>query len=285
MKNTKTQMLVKNRIDETFYNLLQKGGKGLITYIMAGYPDRFATFEYMNALCKGGSDIIELGVPFSDPVADGPVIQRAAAASLAKGTDLDCIFDITENFRKFGAGKNTPVILMLYTNTVLKYQPDHFFNTAAKKGIDGVIIPDLPFCESQELREISKAHGIYLINLVTPSSEKRLEQIAENSEGFLYCVSSYGVTGIRENISENTSLYSRLKITCPNLPLAIGFGISTPLQAKCAVKDMDAVIIGSLLQKIIEDTAADNCACNKTALMLKEAANEFKTAISVNKSE
>ena len=187
-----------NRIDQRFAALKLQNKKALITFITAGDPDLKATETLVLEMEKAGADIIELGVPFSDPVAEGPVIQAASERALKSGTTLKDIFTLVKNLRQ---KTDIPILLMMYLNCIFKYGKEKFFENCVESGIDGVIVPDMPFEERDEISAESKKAGVYAINLVAPTSKERIKEIASESEGFLYCVSSLGVTGQRSNFS------------------------------------------------------------------------------------
>jgi len=237
-----------NRIDVKFADLKSKGKKALITFITAGDPDLTTTESLVLEMEKAGADIIELGVPFSDPVAEGPIIQAASARSLKNNTNLNDIFNLVVSLRE---KTNVPILLMMYLNCIYNYGKDNFFAMCAKSGIDGVIVPDMPFEERSELSSEAHKYGIYSISLVAPTSNDRIKAIAEQSEGFLYCVSSIGVTGTRSSFNTNfDEFFSQIDLHV-KIPTAIGFGISTPEQVAALKKYADGIIVGSAIVKIV----------------------------------
>lgn len=243
-----------NRIDVKFANLKSQGKKALITFVTAGDPDLVITEKLVLEMEKAGADIIELGVPFSDPVAEGPIIQAASARSLKNNTNLNDIFNLVVRLRQ---KTQVPILLMMYLNCIYNFGKDNFFSMCSQSGIDGVIVPDMPFEERSELSFEAHKHGIYSISLVAPTSNDRIKAIAEESEGFLYCVSSIGVTGTRSSFKTNfdeffSQIYRHVKI-----PTAIGFGISTPEQVKALKKYADGIIVGSVIVKIVGQYGKD----------------------------
>jgi tryptophan synthase alpha chain len=222
--------------------------KAFIAFLTAGDPDLQTTEELVFEMEKSGADIIELGIPFSDPIAEGPVIQEADLRSLASGTTADKIFAMVKRIRE---KSQIPLVFLTYMNPVFKYGYDAFFAKCKEVGIDGIIIPDLPFEERAEVHEFSSKHGIDLVPLVAPTSEERIKKIAAYAEGYLYVVSSLGVTGIRSEIKTDlTSIINAAKETA-KVPLAVGFGINTPEQAAKISKISDGIIVGSAIVKII----------------------------------
>ena len=240
---------VKNRITGKFVELGKKGEKALITYITAGDPDLYTTKELVLSLLKAGADIIELGVPYSDPLADGPTIQLAAQRALKSGTNLQRIF---QTVRELRGQTQIPIALMTYYNPLLKYGLENVAAHAAKAGVDGFIVPDLPLEESDDFKNLLTNLGLSLIQFVAPTSgPERISQIAEAADGFIYCVSLTGVTGVREGIPENLKGFMEIVRNATTKPLAVGFGISTPEQVAAISEFCDAVIVGSALVKII----------------------------------
>lgn len=240
-----------NPIDSTFAALADRGEKALIAYIMAGDPSIQKTVAYAKALAEGGADIIELGMPFSDPIADGPVIQRAAQRALGSGTNIRRIFEAVRTFRKASA---VPVILMGYVNPVIKYGAGNFFRDAASSGVSGVILPDVPLEESGLLRDHADIADIHVIMLAAPTSgRRRLLQLARNTQGFLYYISLTGVTGSSKEI--NSAVFGDIAWVRERtrVPVAVGFGISTPEQAGRAAVVADGIVLGSAFVKLVED--------------------------------
>lgn len=236
-----------NRIDEKFASL--NGKKALITFVTAGDPDLETTEKLVLSMIDSGADIVELGVPFSDPVAEGPVIQTASERSLAGGTTLVKIFALVKSLRE---KTNAPLLLMMYLNTIYGFGTEKFFQLCVENGIDGVIVPDMPYEERDEIQPTAKKYGIHSISLVAPTSKERIAMIANDASGFLYCVSSTGVTGTRNNFSTNFEEFFATIKQNSKIPCAVGFGISNPEQAKEMSGYCDGVIVGSAIVKIIE---------------------------------
>lgn len=238
-----------NRIDACFVRLRQQGRKALITYITTGDPDLETTRRCVLAMADSGADVIELGIPFSDPLADGPVIQQAVQRALAGGFKMRQAFDLAAAVRR---ETQVPLVFMTYFNPVLQYGLERFSGNAAESGVDGLIIPDMPVEESGPMVGACQKAGLHLIPLVAPTTtDRRLRRIAAAAAGFIYCVSLTGVTGERERLSERLfGLIERLR-PLTSLPLAAGFGISTPEQARDAAKMADGVIVGSAFVRLI----------------------------------
>ena len=242
------------RIKEKFAELDAKKEKALIAYIMVGYPNEAATMASVRGLIHGGADIIELGFPFSDPLADGPVIQNASMVSLHNGTKINRFFKIVKKIRK---ETDIPLILMTYTNILYHKGYQKFIVEAKKAGIDGLILPDMSIEESKEYLLATK-NMIDTIFLISPNTTKsRIENIAKSSSGFLYLVAVYGTTGVKTGIQNYTlkAIKEVKKITKGNIPIGVGFGISTPEDVKKYIQTgADAVIVGSAFLKLIEKT-------------------------------
>jgi tryptophan synthase alpha chain len=203
---------------------------------------------------EAGADLVEIGIPFSDPVAEGPVIQAADERALAAGVTVDDVFSMMERVRK---SCDVPVALMTYVNPVVRYGTERFMKNCSKAGIDAVIVPDVPFEERDELLPFCGRYGITLISMVAPTSGERIRMIAAEAEGFIYCVSSPGVTGIRETIGNEAGEMVRAIKTVKDIPCAIGFGISTPEQAAELSRLGDGIIVGSAVVKIVEQYCED----------------------------
>lgn len=226
-----------------------ENGKAFIAFITCGDPDLQTTAAAIRAAVENGADLIELGIPFSDPTAEGPVIQGANLRALKGGVTTDKIFDFVKELRR---DVKVPMVFMTYANVVFSYGTERFVSTCKEIGMDGLILPDLPFEEKEEFQPVCKKYGIDLISLIAPTSENRIAMIAKEAEGFLYIVSSLGVTGTRSEI--NTDLESIVKVVRENtdIPCAIGFGISTPKQAQKMAAISDGVIVGSAIVKLLE---------------------------------
>ena len=223
-------------------------GKAFIAFITGGDPDLDTTERLIYAMDKAGADLIEIGIPFSDPVAEGPVIQAASERALAGGCTADKLFDLVAKVRKTC---EKPIVFMTYINPVFTYGKDKFMAKCAECGIDGIIIPDIPYEEKDELSAECKTHGIDFISLIAPTSHERITMIAKEAEGFVYCVSSMGVTGIRNEINTDISSMVQLVKQVNDIPCAVGFGISTPEQAEKMAGVSDGAIVGSAIVKLV----------------------------------
>jgi tryptophan synthase alpha chain len=249
-----------NRIDQKFQQQLNQGKKALITFVTAGDPDLATTRRLVMAMAEAGADLVELGVPYSDPIAEGPVIQAANTRALKNDVRIDRLFELAADLRKSPGKRNTdiPLVFLLYVNCILQYGKARFLDQCAAKGIDGLIIPDLPYEESEEIAAETRRTGVRLIRLVAPSSAGRIETIARQAEGFLYCVSSLGVTGIRSSFHTDFENFFGHINRFKTAPSAIGFGISSPAQVRELKKYCDGVIVGSaIVQKIAESGSPD----------------------------
>ena len=226
-----------------------ENGKAFIAFITCGDPDLETTAATVRTAAENGADLIELGIPFSDPTAEGPVIQGANLRALSGGVTTDKIFDLVRNLR---SDVKVPMVFMTYANVVFSYGAERFISICRDIGIDGLILPDLPFEEKEEFQSVCRQDEVDLISLIAPTSENRIAMIAREAEGFLYIVSSLGVTGARSEIK--TDLASIVEVVRQNtdIPCAIGFGISTPEQARKMAGISDGVIVGSAIIKIIE---------------------------------
>lgn len=245
-----------NRIASKFNELKSKNQKALICYVVAGYPDIMTSERIITSLINGGADIIEIGIPFSDPIADGSTIQDAIQNSLIAGTTPDMCLELASRIRK--TFPNIPLIIMTYSNILYRKGYIQFAKKAKESGIDGFIVPDIPIEESKEYLNTMQNLGMSTIFLVSPNtSEKRLKMISRICTGFLYAISVYGTTGERQSFDEYTieSIKRIKKVTAyDELPLAVGFGISNPQHVKYMIKaGVDAVIIGSAIIKKIKE--------------------------------
>lgn len=231
-----------------------ENGKAFIPFITCGDPDLETTAKIAREAVANGADLIELGIPFSDPTAEGPVIQGANIRALKGGVTTDKVFDLVRELRK---DVTVPMVFMTYSNVVFSYGADKFISTCKEIGINGLILPDLPYEEKEEFLPQCKKYGVDLISLIAPTSENRIAMIAKEADGFIYLVSSLGVTGTRSEI--NTDLKSIVDVIRQNssVPCAIGFGISTPEQAKKMADIADGAIVGSAIIKIIEQYGKD----------------------------
>ncbi|MDH5761878.1 MAG: tryptophan synthase subunit alpha [Nitrospinota bacterium] len=241
-----------SRIQKRFDGLKSKSEKALVAFITAGDPDLETTKELFSVIEEGGADIIELGVPFSDPLADGPVIQAASQRSLKSGTTLKKIIQLVREIRQ---SSQLPIVLMTSFNPVFVYGQEAFVKDAVEAGVDGVIIPDLPPEEAGEFDEFAKAKNLDMIHLLAPTSTPdRIEMVGAQSRGFIYYVSLTGVTGTRDSLAKGVEdKVSRIKQATP-LPVLIGFGVSGPEQARAASKCSDGVIVGSAIVRLIAET-------------------------------
>lgn len=226
-----------------------ENGKAFIPFITCGDPDLETTAKIVREAVANGADLIELGIPFSDPTAEGPVIQGANIRALSGGVTTDKVFDLVRDLRR---DVTIPMVFMTYANVVFSYGAEQFIGTCKEIGIDGIILPDLPFEEKEEFLPVCQKYDVDLISLIAPTSENRIAMIAKEATGFIYLVSSLGVTGTRSEIK--TDLASIVKVIRENtdVPCAIGFGISTPEQAKKMADVSDGAIVGSAIIKIIE---------------------------------
>ncbi len=226
-----------------------ENGKAFIAFITCGDPDLETTAAVVRSAAESGADLIELGIPFSDPTAEGPVIQGANLRALSGGVTTDQVFALVKELRR---DVSVPMVFMTYANVVFSYGAEKFISTCREIGIDGLILPDLPFEEKDEFLPICRKYGVDLVSLIAPTSENRIAMIAKEAEGFIYVVSSLGVTGMRSEIK--TDLASIVKVIRENTdtPCAIGFGISTPEQAKKMADISDGAIVGSAIIKLIE---------------------------------
>ncbi|MDR1941068.1 MAG: tryptophan synthase subunit alpha [Endomicrobium sp.] len=260
-----------DKISEIF-----KNKKCLITYLTAGDPDLDKTAEYIVTMSKSGADLIEIGIPFSDPTAEGEVIQNAMMRALKNDITIDKIFDAAA---KAGKEIQTPLVFMTYLNPVFSYGYDKFFKKCKETGISGVIVPDMPFEEQDEIRQWTSKYGVDIITLIAPTSQERIEKLAAQAEGFIYLVSSLGVTGIRTKITTDIEkIVSQIKKTA-SVPVAVGFGISTPAQVKEMTKYADGAIVGSAIVKIIAEYGQNaSKPLAEYVSSLKQAASENSAA-------
>lgn len=249
-------MATPTRISDRFRDLKAKGKKGLVVYLTAGDPNLDATGELLSALDRAGADVIELGVPFSDPLADGPVIQRASERALRAGTTLRKILDRFEAWRE---NVETPIILFSYFNPILQYGLENFAGRAAKVGVDGALIVDLTADEADEYVRVMRAHQLDTVFLASPTStEARLKRAAQLSTGFFYLISRTGVTGERADTASSGKVLAERARRLTSLPLAVGFGISTPGQVKEVQSYAEAAVVGSAVVHTIEDRFAED---------------------------
>ena len=229
-------------------------GKAFIAFITCGDPDLETTAAVVRAAAANGADLIELGIPFSDPTAEGPVIQGANLRALQGGVTTDKIFDLVRELRK---DVSIPMVFMTYANVVYSYGAERFIRTCREIGIDGLILPDVPFEEKEEFLPLCHRYGVDLVSLIAPTSENRIADIAAEAEGFLYIVSSLGVTGTRSEITTDLASIVSVVRRYSKIPCAVGFGISTPEQARKMADVSDGAIVGSAIIKILEQYGRD----------------------------
>ncbi len=240
-----------NRIDIAFNDLAQKEEKALVGFLTAGDPDPERSLALITAMCASGLDLLELGVPFSDPTADGPVIQRSSGRALAAGVDLDRVLDLTAALRR---RTRIPIILFSYYNPILAHGAAAFHRDALKAGADGVLLVDLPPEESNELTDLWPDNGLCLIRLTSPTTPtERMARIADSANGFIYHVSQLGVTGGEGLCTDGIATKVAELRTVTRLPVCVGFGISTPEQVAAVARIADGVVIGSAFERLIEE--------------------------------
>lgn len=238
-----------SRIKKAFENQ-----KAFIAFVTGGDPDLETTEALIPKMAEAGADLIEIGIPFSDPIAEGVVIQEADVRALKAGTTTDMLFDMVARVRE---KTQVPLVFMTYINPIYTYGTERFMKRCAEVGIDGVIIPDVPFEERDEVKGICEAAGIDLISMIAPTSNERIHMIAKEAVGFLYCVSSLGVTGVRQNITTDIGAMIEQVKQVSDIPCAIGFGIATPQQAETMAQKADGVIVGSAIVKIVAKYGKD----------------------------
>lgn len=274
-KNKKEEREEKmNRIEERLAQVQKDGKKAFITYMTAGLPDMEGTKRIMLAEAEAGIDVIELGIPFSDPVADGPVIQNASYQSILKGTNLKKCFALMEELRK---ECQVPVVFMMYYNTILYYGIEDFVGKCAEVGVDGLIIPDLPFEEQGELQEVLNRieDAPILLQLVSPVSKNRIPMILEQARGFVYCVSSMGVTGQAAKFHRNVSEYLKEVKQISKIPVMMGFGIRTASDVIPYCEIIDGAIVGSYFITLMEKS-------NYDLQVVRDYIAEFKKEMNVS---
>ncbi len=248
-------------------------GKAFIPFITCGDPDLDTTYEAVLKMAENGADLIELGIPFSDPTAEGPVIQGANIRALAGGVTTDKVFDLVRKIRKT---VTIPLVFMTYANVVFSYGADRFISTCKEIGIDGLIIPDIPYEEKEEFTPYCEKYDVDLVSMIAPTSEDRIAMIAKEAKGFIYLVSSMGVTGMRTSFSDELGhIVEKIK-EATDVPVAIGFGISGPEQAKNMAKIADGAIVGSAIIKILEEYGKE--APDKIGEFVKSMKNAVREA-------
>lgn len=231
-----------------------KNGKAFIPFITCGDPDLETTGKIVRAMADNGADLIELGIPFSDPTAEGPVIQSANIRALSAGVTTDKVFDFVHDLRK---DVHIPFVFMTYANVVFSYGSERFIKKCAEIGVDGIILPDVPFEEKEDFAPVCRQYGVDFISMIAPTSEDRIEKIAKEAEGFLYVVSSLGVTGVRSEIKTDIGAMTAVVRKHSKVPCAIGFGISTPEQAKKMAALSDGAIVGSAIVRQVAQYGRD----------------------------
>lgn len=242
-----------SRIGPTFEALQREGRKALIMYLTVGYPERESALELVPAIVAAGADMIELGVPFSDPLADGATVQRATEQALRNGVRVSSCLETVRRLREQGI--EAPIVFMGYYNPILQYGIDRFCREAATAGVDGFIVPDLPPEEAHELHAASRAHGLDLIFMLAPTStQQRIGEVARLASGFIYCVSLTGITGARSELPPELPAFLQRVRAETHTPIAVGFGISEPRHARQVAEIADGVIVGSALLNIVEQT-------------------------------
>ncbi|MDR0315790.1 MAG: tryptophan synthase subunit alpha [Treponema sp.] len=255
-----------NKISNAF-----SSGKAFIPFITGGDPDLETTEKLLYALYESGASLIEIGIPFSDPIAEGPVIQAADERALKAGCTIEKLFDLVARVRP---NIKVPLLFMTYYNPIFAYGVSKFTEKCSACGLDGLIVPDLPFEEREELLEPCVSRGLELISLIAPTSETRIANIAKNSGGFLYCVSSLGVTGVRRELGDSARRMVEQVKRITTIPCAVGFGVSTPEQAREIAGFADGVIIGSAIVRIVAEHGRDSVE------PVREFAKKIKQAIS-----
>ena len=249
-----------------------ENGKAFIGFLTAGDPTIEKTIEYILAMEEAGCDLIEIGIPFSDPMAEGVVIQEANVRALKHNTTTDDVFDIVKAVR---AKTDVPLVFLTYINPVFFYGYEEFFKRCNEWGVDGIISPDLPYEEKGEIVDIARRNDVDVISLIAPTSKERIQKIAADASGFIYIVSSLGVTGMRSEIKTDLNAIIEDIRDVTDLPLAVGFGINTPEQSRDIAKIADGVIVGSAIVKIIEEHGENAAeALKEYVSSMKKAANE-----------
>jgi tryptophan synthase alpha chain len=248
-------MSAANRLDAAFARLRQQGRIGFFPYVMAGYPDRETSARLLDVIAAAGADGFELGIPFSDPLADGVTIQRASSVALEHGASVGMAFDIVADLRR---RHDLPIVMMSYVNPLLAYGLDRLCSDAAQLGVDGFIVPDLSIEEATEFQAQCTSAGLHYIYLVAPTStEERLRIVGERSSGFVYCVALVGTTGARTELSEELAPFLARARAAIRTPLVVGFGISTPTHVAGLVGKADGAIVASAIVDAIERTPSD----------------------------
>ena len=238
-----------SKIHEAFEN-----GRAFIAFVTGGDPDLDTTKKIIKEMEKAGADLIEIGIPFSDPIAEGPVIQEANERALANGCTTDKLFDALKDIKD---EVSVPLVFLTYINPIYAYDVDKFLDRCNECGIQGLIIPDLPYEEKDEIADECKNHDVDIFSLIAPTSRDRIKMIAKEATGFIYCVSSLGVTGVRSDINTDLGEMVKLVRETTDVPCAFGFGIVTPEQAEYVAKYSDGAIVGSAIVKIVAKYGKD----------------------------
>ena len=270
---SKTPEMAKDRIKESFAAIQQEGRTGLIMFLTAGFPDRQATLELVPALVAAGADIIELGVPFSDPLAEGPVIQESSFLALQQDITLADCFEMVEELRD--KVPDTPLVLMGYYNPIYSYGLEKFAKRAQETGVDGLIAVDLPHSESAPLAEQCAAHGIHMIPLLAPTStDDSIKESCVDAGGFIYCISLTGVTGARDELSgRGIELLERVR-PHTSLPLTVGFGISRREHVETVCREAEAAVVGSALVRVMLESPRDQLVARASELVARLAGRQ-----------
>lgn len=229
-------------------------GKAFIPFVTGGDPSLEVTKELLIAMEAAGADLVEIGLPFSDPIAEGPVIQESTQRALEAGCTTDKLFDMVKEARKT---VQIPLVFLTYLNSVFSYGKEAFMKRCVECGIDGLIVPDLPYEEKGEIRDVCREYGVALISLIAPTSKERIKAIAQDAEGFIYVVSSMGVTGVRKEINTNVAEMTGMVRQATDVPCAIGFGISRPDQAAQMAQVSDGAIVGSAIVRMVGEHGAE----------------------------
>lgn len=270
-----SNQIVVNSIEKAFQD---RKSPLFIPFITAGDPTPEATIEICLALQEAGADIIELGVPYSDPLADGPTIQRASGRALQQGVSIASCIELGAEMRK--RGLMVPLILFTYVNPVLQYGFPQLVEKIKEAGFDGLLVPDLPIEESRELKDLADAAQLPLISLVAPTSKQRIEKIAKQANGFIYCVSSLGVTGTRQELSEGVSTFLDEVKAHASVPIAVGFGISNKEQVDQLSPHCDGIIVGSAIVQLIEGLGEDLKNDSRRPMALEQIKRFVQTLLS-----
>jgi tryptophan synthase alpha chain len=258
----------KSRISEAF-----AGRKAFVAFLTGGDPDIETTEKLIPVMAEAGADVIEIGIPFSDPIAEGPVIQAADERALSAGCTTDKLFDMVARVRD---KTSVPLLFMTYLNPIFTYGSERFFQRCSETGIDGVIVPDMPFEEKSEIATSCSKFGVELVSLIAPTSRERIRKIAAEAEGFIYCVSSLGVTGVRSEIKTDiTSMIEQVRAVT-DVPCAVGFGVSRPEHAEQLGAVADGVIVGSAIVKIIAENG------HESALPVSDFIRSMRAALDKN---